>query len=195
MTRKDIHSFLEQAPNIQVVGEAQDEDEIKSLVARLRPQILRLDMVMPKLLPAELEKWVRSNYPETITLVLTAHDRDAYLSTMMDAGAAGYLDKKLHATELIAAIRRAAQGNFLFDKEQIERARRWREDITRKWGSLSNREQQVLQLLTEGANNRTIAASLGIARNTLEKHLENVYRKLNVGSRAEVTYWWIEKNT
>src|SRR4026207_676099 len=97
MTRKGILEFLEQAPDIQIVGEAQDGDEIKRFVADLRPQILLLDLIMPNLIPAELERWVRTNYPETITLVLTAHDRDAYLSNMMEAGVAGYLDKKLRA--------------------------------------------------------------------------------------------------
>jgi RNA polymerase sigma factor (sigma-70 family) len=195
MTRKGIRNFLDQAPDIQVVGEAEDGEEVKRLVAHLRPRILLLDLVMPNLSPAELEKWVRTNYPETITLVLTSHDRDAYLSSMMEAGAAGYLDKKLRAGQLISAIRRAARGEFLFDKEQLERARRWREDVSRKWESLSDREREVLQMLTEGTKNKKIAASLGITLNTVEKHLENIYEKLGVTSRAEAIHWWVEKNT
>jgi len=74
---------------------------------------------MPKLSPTELEKWVRENYPETITLVLTAHDRDAYLAGMMEAGAMGYLDKKLRAGDLISAIRRAARGEVIFTNENF----------------------------------------------------------------------------
>ena len=89
MTRKGIRNFLDQAPDIQVVGEAEDGDEVKRLVAHLQPRVLLLDLVMPNLSPAELEKWIRTNYPETITLVLTAHDRDAYLSGMIEAGVAG----------------------------------------------------------------------------------------------------------
>jgi NarL family two-component system response regulator LiaR len=141
MTRKGIRNFLDQAPDIQVVGEAEDGAEIKRLIGHLRPRILLLDLVMSNLSPAELEKWIRTNYPETITLVLTAHDRDAYLSGMMEAGVAGYLDKKLRAGQLVSAIRRAAYGEFLFDKAQLERARRWREDVSRKWESLSDRSR------------------------------------------------------
>ena len=195
MTRKGIRNFLEQAQDIRVVGEAQDGDEIKRLVADLRPQILLLDLIMPDLSPAELEKWVRTNYPETITLVLTSHDRDTYLSGMMEAGVAGYLDKKLRAAGLISAIRRAARGEILFDKKQLERARRWREAGSQKWESLSDREREVLQMLTEGVENKAIAASLGIAVNTVEKHLENIYKKLGVASRTEAIHWWVEKNT
>jgi DNA-binding NarL/FixJ family response regulator len=150
---------------------------------------------MPNLTPAELEKWVRTNYPETITLVLTSHDRDAYLSNMLDAGVAGYLDKKLRAGELVCAIQRAARGEFIFEKEQLIRARRWREEVCQKLESLSSREREVLQMLTEGAENKAISASLGIALHTAEKHLQNIYRKLGVTSRAEAIHWWIEKNT
>ena len=188
-----IRSILEKAPDIRIVGEAVDGNQIQQLVAELRPNILLLDLKMPHLSPAELEKWVRTNYPETITLVLTAHDRDAYLLNMMDAGVAGYLDKKLQAGQLISAIQRAAHGEILFDKEQMERARRWRAEVALKWESLSEREREVLQLLTEGGDNKMIAASLGIAISTVEKHLANIYNKLGLTSRAEATHWWIEK--
>ncbi len=153
------------------------------------------DLKMPHLSPAELEEWVRTNYPETITLVLTSHDRDAYLSSMMEAGAAGYLDKKLKAGQLISAIRRAAHGEILFDEEQIQRALRWREEVKGKWESLSDREREALQMLTEGVENKEIAESLDITINTVEKHLANIYRKLNVTSRAEAIVWWLEKGT
>ena len=121
-----VRSILNEAPDIKIVGETQDGNEIKQLVEKLRPNILLLDLKMPNLSPVELEKWVREHYPETITLVLTSHDCDSYLADMMDAGAAGYLDKKLKGNDLIAAIRRAARGEFLFDKEQMERAQKWR---------------------------------------------------------------------
>jgi DNA-binding NarL/FixJ family response regulator len=190
-----VRSIISKAPDMEIVGEAQDGEEIKQKVAELRPDILLLDLVMPHHNPLEFERWVRENNPETITLVLTAHDRVAYLAGMMNAGAAGYLDKKMKANDLLAAIRRAAQGEFLFDKEQMERARRWREEVTAKWESLSAREREVLQRLTEGQDNHAIAASLGISINTVEKHLKNIYRKLGVTSRSEAIHWWVEKGT
>lgn len=190
-----VRSIISKASDMHVVGEVQNGDQIKQKVAELQPDILLLDLVMPNHNPTELEEWVRTNYPETITLVLTAHDRDVYLSGMMEAGAAGYLDKKLRAGQLISAIRRAARGEFLFDKEQLKRARRWREDVTAKWESLTSREREALQLLTDGQDNHAIAASLGISINTVEKHLKNIYRKLEVTSRTEAVHWWVEKGT
>lgn len=193
--RKGVRDSLDKASDIKIVGEAQNGDEVKRLVPDLQPQILLLDLIMPGPSPAELEKWVRENYPDTITLVLTAHDRDAYLVNMMEAGAAGYLDKKLRAGQLISAIRRAARGEVLFDKEQIERARRWREEVTAKWESLSAREREVLQMLSEGADNKAIATSLSVSVNTVEKHLKSIYEKLGVSSRTEAAVWWVEKST
>jgi len=192
-TVQGVRSILDKAPDIEIVGETTDGNQIKRLVADLHPDVLLLDLVMPDFSPMEFEKWVRENYSETITLVLTAHDRDAYLAGMMEAGAAGYLDKKLRAGQLISSIRRAARGEVLFDKEQIERARRWREEVEARWESLSEREREVLQLLTEGKDNKTIAASLEIAGNTIEKHLTNIYKKLDVTSRMEAVLWWLEK--
>jgi len=190
-----VRSIIHKASDMQVVGEVQDGDQIKQKVAELQPNVLLLDLVMPNHKPAELERWVRENYPDIVTLVLTAHDRDAYLAGMMDAGAAGYLDKKMRANDMLAAIRRAARGEFLFDKEQIERVKRWREEVTAMWESLSKRERDVLQLLTEGKDNNGIAESLSISINTVEKHLKNVYKKLGVTSRTEAVHWWVEKGT
>jgi len=194
MARQGIRSILEKAPDFEIVGEAKDGDEVRRLVAALRPQILLLDLKMPNLSPAELEKWVRINYPETNTLVLTGHDRDVYLANMMDAGVSGYLDKKLRAGQLISAIRRAARGEIFFDDEQIERARRWREEVGNKWESLSEREKEILQKLTEGSENLAIAEMLCITTNTVEKHLTNIYKKLGVKSRLEAAIWWLEKS-
>ena len=190
-----VRSIIGKASDMQVVGEVEDGDQIKQKVAQLQPDILLLDLVMPNHNPAELEKWVRENYPEIITLVLTAHDRDAYLSSMMEAGATGYLDKKLKGNDLLAAIRRAARGEILYTKEQMERARRWRKEAGRKWESLSSREREVCQLLTEGKDNNAIAESLGISIDTVETHLKNIYKKLNVSSRTEAVRWWMEKIT
>ena len=195
MTRKGIRKFLSHASDMKVVGEASNEDQIKKLVGKLHPRILLLDLVMPDFSPSQCEKWVRTNYPETITLVLTDHDRDSYLSSMVDAGVAGYLDKKLRAGQLISAIRRAAHGEILFTKEQLDRVIQWRKDVTIKWESLSGREREILQHLIEGEENKKIGQLLGITVNTVEKHLENIYKKLGVNSRTEAIHWWVEKIT
>ena len=190
-----VRSIIHKAPDMHVVGEVEDGNQIKQKVTELQPDVLLLDLVMPNHKPAELEKWVRENYPEIVTLVLTAHHRDAYLAGMMNAGVAGYFDKKMKANDMLAAIRRAARGEFLFDKEQMKSVRQWRDEVSRKWESLTGREREVLQMLTEGMENKAIAKSLRITINTIEKHLDNIYKKLGVTSRSEATHWWMEKIT
>lgn len=133
VVREGVRQILADAIDISIVGEAQDGKEVKELVAHLHPKILLLDLKMPGTSPFEIENWVRENYPETITLVLNAHDRDYYLAGMIDAGIAGYLDKNAKAESLIIAIRRAAHGEAIFTMEQIDRARKWRHETGEKW--------------------------------------------------------------
>lgn len=193
VTIQGVCAIIEKANDMEIVGKVEDGAQIQPMVAKLRPDILLLDLIMPNLSPTALEKWVRENHPETVTIVLTAHNRDAYLANMMEAGISGYLDKKLRAGQLIASIRRAARGEVLFDKKQIERAAQWHRQVQAKRESLTQREQGVLMMLTEGADNQTIAQALKVTASTVEKHLTNLYKKLGVSSRAEAVAWWFEK--
>ncbi len=122
-TREGIRTILDAAPDIEVVDEAEDGREAQEKVAALQPDILLLDLVMPDLRPAEIQAGVRTHHPETTTLVLTAHDRDAYLTQTVQAGAAGFLAKDEAPQRLIAAIRCAARGEVLLTPEQWARIR------------------------------------------------------------------------
>lgn len=190
VTRAGIHKTLEAVPEFKIVGEAADGEQVKARVAELRPNILVLDLVMPNTKPSDLERWVRTNYPETNTLVLTAHDRAAYLSDMIEAGASGYLDKNVKKENLIAAIRRTASGETFFDEEQLSRAREWRINVKARWDSLSVREREIVCLLGEGMENKAIAKKLNLTSKTVEKHLMNIYIKLEVKNRVEAALWW-----
>jgi two-component system, NarL family, response regulator LiaR len=193
VTRAGIHKTLESIPDFKIIGEAENGDQAQALVAQLHPNILVLDLVMPNTKPAELERQLREKYPETNTLVLTGHDRAAYLSDMIEAGASGCLDKNVKKENLIAAIRRTARGEIIFDEEQLTRAHEWRVNVKQKWDSLSEREREVLQLLGESANNQAIAQKLSLAPKTIEKHLIHLYEKLGVSNRMEAALWW-ERN-
>jgi two-component system, NarL family, nitrate/nitrite response regulator NarL len=187
--RAGIRSVLTKATDIKIIGEARDGIEAQQMVGKFRPQILLLDLKMPGLSPAALEKWVRENYPETITLVLTSHDRDAYLVDMMEAGAAGYMSKGQSADGLIEAIRRAAHGEILFDVEQFARARRWRETVSKKLTSLTERERQVLKLMVDGMDNKAIAEALTITPKTAAFHVTHILKKLGLDTRQQVVAW------
>ena len=136
---------------------------------------------------------MRENYPETITLVLTAHDRDIYLAGMMDAGVAGYLSKTERGENLIAAIRRAASGESLFTHEQFTRVKKWRYEVEEKWENLTEREREVLLLVEQGVSNKAIAGQLGVTLKTVAYHVSAIFRKLDVGSRHEAVAWY-QKN-
>ena len=189
VTRTGICAILEEASNIEVVGEAKDGVEAQQLVAELGPDILLLDLVMPGPRLSEVEKWIRTNYPETITLVLTAHDRDCYLAKTIKAGAAGFLTTEEAPQRLVEAIRCAARGDVLITGGQLARANHWRQEVGERWESLTGRERQVLRLLAEGQSNKQIAEVLTISERTVETHVGNLLGKLTVASRTEAVAW------
>lgn len=188
-TLAGIRAVLQETTDIQVIGEAENGFQVQEMVAELRPNILLLDLVMPGPTPAQLEKWVRANFPETITLVLTAHDRDAYLASMMDAGASGFLSKTETGERIVSAIRRAASGASLFTEEQFERALRWKQAAGGKWQILTEREREIIRLLAEGYDNKEIAQKLNVAPKTAAFHITNILKKLEVKSRHEAIAW------
>jgi two-component system response regulator NreC len=192
LAHEGIRKVLEQAADISLAGMARDGIEAKKLVAKLRPNILLLDISMPGPCPVEIEEWVRENYPDTITLVLADQDQDACLAQMMDAGATGYLTKDTVKEKLITAIRLAAKGVCLFDEQQLSRAQCWRDDIGKKMESLTNREREILCLAAEGRANKEIAHTFKVTLRTVEKHLGNIYEKLGVKSKIEAVLWWVK---
>jgi len=190
VTRLGLRSLLQAAPDIELVGVAADGDEAQQLISQLKPHVAVLDLVMPGALPVDITLWAAQNHPETAVLVLTAHDRDYYLSQMLDAGAAGYLDKNTRGEALLDAIRQAAYGQILFTQEQRRRALNWRENVQTVWESLTTREHEVLRLMGEGLSNRDIGERLGIAEKTVGKHVSAVLDKLGLSSRTEAALWW-----
>lgn len=189
LARAGIRTLLSQAKDMKIIGEAQDGFEVQELVPKLRPNILLLDYQMPGPGAYKLEKWVRENYPETTTLVLTAHNRDEYLVKVIDAGMVGFLLKSENAEKLISAIRRAARGEILFDQEQFARAARWREEVREKLNQLTGREREILELLKQGQDNNAIAQTLNISVKTAMYHMTNLFRKLQVKNRQEAALW------
>ena len=108
---------------------------------------------------------------------------------MLDAGAVGYIGKNESAERLIGAIRRAAEGEILFDFDQINRAQEWRKAAGDKWASLSERERQILVQLAQGLDRAAISASLQIVPKTVEFHITHILKKLGVKSYMEAVLW------
>jgi DNA-binding NarL/FixJ family response regulator len=192
LTRAGLRVTLEQAPDMEIIGEAEDGDEAQKLVGELRPDVLLLDLKMPGLVAAKLENWVRANYPEIVTLILTAHDHDAYLAGVIEAGVEGFFNKNERAEIFIAAIRRAVRGECLLTDEQFERARRWNETVGKKWESLTEREREISKLLVQGLSDAALAKTLEIAPRTSSTHVSNLLKKLGLASRQEAVAWLLK---
>lgn len=190
--RDGIRKILEQTNDILVVGEACDVSEMQWLISELRPRILILDLFLPSLHLAETGKWLRENHPETITLILMEHDQNGYLALMIDAGMAGYFIKNEAGERLIDTIQLASKGNNLFDERELTRAKRWKNGVGNKLESLTNREREILHLIAEGKENKEIAHAFCVVLKTVEKHLANIYEKLDVNSKTEAALWWLE---
>lgn len=188
IVRLGLHK-LGEYPDIKIVGEAENEDQIKTMVSELCPEILLLDIKMPGSSAYQTEKWIRENFPKTVTLVLTAHDRDYYLANLQEAGASGYFTKDTRTESLAQAIRRAVEGELLYTEEQINRIRNWRRNTGDKWNKLTHQEKSILSRLAKGSSNKNIAQDLGVSIKTIEFHLSNIFSKLGVRSRYEAASW------
>ncbi|CAG1009360.1 DNA-binding transcriptional activator DevR/DosR [Anaerolineales bacterium] len=189
IARAGIHNLLSSDPELVIIGEAENGIEAQELVEKLRPNILLLDLKMPGPRPADLERYVRTNFPETITLVLTAHDRDVYLADMVKAGVSGYFSKSVRGETLIKAIHRAVEGEYLITETQKERVKHWEENNSNKRKKLTQREKEILTLMNRGLDDTAISNELGIAYQTTVFHITNIRKKLEVTSRQQATKW------
>ena len=121
-------------------------------------------------------------------LALSAYD-EWYVRGMLETGAVGYLLKDEAPETIVAAVRAAARGERLWTAEQFARARRWREEVEERWNALTEREREVLALVTAGKSNNEIAQTLSITVRTVEFHVSNVLGKLGLTSRVEAAVW------
>jgi DNA-binding NarL/FixJ family response regulator len=188
--RAGIRAILSKAPDIEVVAEAEDGIAARHLAAGDRPDVLLLDLRMPGEPPLETMTGVKAASPETAVLILTAHNRDAYLAAVLAAGAAGFVIKDEAPEQLVTAVRRAAQGEILFSGEQRARASRWQQAVGQPWQSLTAREREVLALLAGGKTDREIGQALGIGNKTVGNHVGHILEKLGVASRTAAALWF-----
>jgi DNA-binding NarL/FixJ family response regulator len=189
IARAGIRNLISSDPDLVIIGEAEDGIEAQRLVEKLHPNILLLDLKMPGPRPADIERYIRTHHPETITLVLTAHDRDVYLADMVKVGVSGYFSKSVRGETLIKAIHLAAEGEKLFTEAQVERVKQWHEGAGDKLASLTEREREILALMGRGLNNAAISSELGVTCHTTAFHITNLLKKLGVTSRQQAIVW------
>jgi DNA-binding NarL/FixJ family response regulator len=184
VVRHGLVAILRYEPDIQVLGEAADGEQAAREILALRPDVVLLDLRLPKLSGVEVMHRVRAGGLSTRFLVLTTYDTDEYIAPALAAGAQGYLLKDATPDELARAVRALMQGGAALEPSV---AARLIEKISEeeRGDELSAREREVLVLLVEGASNKVLAARLGLSENTVKTHLSRIFSKLAVQSRAE----------
>jgi len=187
VVREGLRTFLELQDGIDVVGEAADGEEAVRRAEALRPDVVLMDLVMPRLDGVGAMRELRLRLPSTRVIVLTSFAEDERLLPAIQAGAAGYLLKNVAPTELARAVRAAHAGEALLDPLI---AARLVEAIAQPPGEpaperLTAREQEVLALIARGFSNKRIARELGIAEKTVKTHVGHVLAKLGVTDRTQ----------
>ncbi len=188
--RDGVRSLLE-ARGIQVVGEAGDGHEAVEATLRLRPDVVLMDITMPRMDGLEATRLIKARLPQMRIVMLTVSDEDRNLFEAIKSGAQGYLLKNLKAEEffdLLAGIERgeAPISRGLAGRILDEFARQRAPSASGEAEELTDREQDVLQAVSSGASNREVAAALHITENTVKFHMKNILDKLHLRSRAEV---------
>jgi NarL family two-component system response regulator LiaR len=189
LVREALHRTLAGEDDIEVVSEAGDGEEAVKLVSELKPNLVVMDIVMPKLNGIEATRKIKEIAPDTAILILTAYDDDEYVLGLLDAGAAGYLLKSARGRDLVGAIRTIRSGESVLHPKIIakllKRATVAPAEEHKASDLLSERESEVLKLVTSGMSNKEIAEKLFLSQRTVKAHLTSVFNKLNVASRSE----------
>ena len=192
IVREGIRNLLESDDDFTVVAEAKTGREVVEQAARLRPDVIVMDIAMPLLNGLQACRQVLAAGTAAHVLILSAHGDDAYVEGSLDAGASGFVLKHAPGSALAHAIREVHAGRRFFSEAIVRRYRDAQTELPRKPGPrkrppLTTRESEVLQLIAEGKANKETAAELGISIKTVEKHRTNLMRKLNIHDTAGLT--------
>jgi DNA-binding NarL/FixJ family response regulator len=206
--REGVRSLLAGEPDLQVIGEARDGVEAVEQVGRLEPDVVVMDMVMPRMNGLEATEQIKRRHPDVKILILSMYDDDEYVQKIIQAGASGYVLKRVAADDLVRAIREVYRGaSFLYPpiaakliEDYVRRVRgdqppvptAPRREVPRDDDeSLTLREREILVLIASGNTNQRIADLLDLSRKTVESHRTNIMRKLEAHDVTELVRYAI----
>jgi DNA-binding NarL/FixJ family response regulator len=191
IVRTGIRHVLEGEPGFDVIGEASNGTEAFELAAKLRPDVVVLDISMPSESGLQIAARLRTVSSPPRVLILSMHDNSEYVLESVRAGAHGYILKDTAATELRSAIRAVCRGESYFSPpvaSRLSAAVRGEHDTgSTLLDQLTGREREVLEGVAKGRTNKQIAAELGISFRTVESHRESLMKKLQIRTVAELT--------
>lgn len=202
LVRSGLIKLLEPYKEFIIVGEAGDGEEAVAMTKKLEPDVVVIDLSMPKLSGVEATKLIRKNFPSTKVLVLTMHDNEEYVYQILKSGAGGYVLKSSGRDDLAAAIRAVANGERFFSPRVSEimmeaylRKADAREEFTMNDGDipLTKREKEILSYIADGLNNTQIAEKLFISARTVDTHRTNIMQKLDIHDAANLVRYALSK--
>jgi NarL family two-component system response regulator LiaR len=198
IVREGTRQLLEQASDLTVIGEAADGEEAVHMVTELHPDVVVMDVRLPKLNGIEATKTIKARHPDMPILILSAYENDYYVFPLLNAGANGYLLKTTSGADLAQAIRTVHAGETALDPriahkvvERLTNKEVYRgEEMTE---GLTKREIEVLQVVAQGKSNREVGEELFISPHTVQVHLRNIFGKLGVGNRVEAVAYAVRQ--
>ena len=197
--REGLRLILNKESEFDVVGEASDGKEIIQLVEKLNPDIVVMDITMPKLNGLEATRQIKKKFPEVGIIILTVHETEEYVYQVFQAGASGFLCKKSAHKDLVYAIRSVYEGEY-FISPHVSRSvvneyisKTGRHTTEDNFESLTEREREILQLIAEGHPNKIISDQLNLSIKTIETHRSNIMQKLGVHNTAGLVRFAIKK--
>lgn len=189
--REGTRRILEQEPDLEVVAEAGDGEETVKLACDLKPDVALVDVAMPRIDGIEATRRIKALCPAVAVLVLSAYDDDQFIFGLLEAGAAGYLLKSVRGQEIVDAIRAVHAGESVLHPSVARKVLNRFAGVSGKprerksLDLLTEREMDVLKLVTKGLSNKDIAEGLCLSVRTVQGHLANIFNKLRVSSRTE----------
>lgn len=194
VVRSGLSFILKGMADIVLVGEASDGAEGVRRCAELQPDVVLMDLIMPEMDGAAATRVIRQAHPEIQIIILTSFEEEGMVQRALQAGAIGYLLKNCSIDELVTAIRNARDGKATLSWEATQALVRSVRDPSTFVSDLTDRELEVLTLMTDGLTNRQIAQRLVVSPNTINAHVRNIFSKLDVTTRTEAVSFALQHN-
>jgi NarL family two-component system response regulator LiaR len=185
MVRRGLAIFLKAYDDLELAGEAESGEAAIQVCARVLPDVILMDMLLPLMDGAAATRAIRQQFPQVQVIALTSYKEGDLVKHALEAGAIGYLLKDVSADDLVRAIRAAHSGRATLSPEAAQALVETANQPPTPGLDLTEREREVLALMIEGLNNTQIAGRLGVSPSTIKSHVSNILAKLGVASRTE----------